>query len=67
MTGTPDKPKPALSVQQVLEEMPESDRLSFLAHAERRAKQEGNLQMLRALKKYRRMISPPSTTTPETD
>jgi hypothetical protein len=67
MTGTQDKRRPGLSVQLGLEGMPEADQLPFLAHAEQRAKQEGNLEMLRAIKDYRLMLNRPSTKPPEDD
>jgi len=54
-------------MRQALEEMPVADRLPFLAHAEQRAKRENDLEILRAIKDYRRMIAsdPRSTRPPE--
>ena len=44
---------PGASVDQVLSEMPEHERLPMLAYFEQRAKQEGDLEILRDLRAYR--------------
>jgi hypothetical protein len=56
--------KPHQMVERVLSGMPEDLRLPFLAHAEQRAKQTGDLEILRALKEYRRLHLPPTSTKP---
>jgi len=54
-------------VREKLQQLPPEEHLPFLALVEQRAKAAGDLQMLRALKQYREMMSssPTSTKPPE--
>jgi hypothetical protein len=40
-------------LERVLSEMPEGDRLPFLAHLEQKARQEADLQRIRVFRAYR--------------
>ena len=52
--GMPPPPnKQPQTVEELLDAMPLDDRLPFLAWAEQRYRQQGDLTMLRALKAYR--------------
>jgi hypothetical protein len=71
VTGQPDDQKRRLgqTIAEVLEPMEPRDRLPFLAYAEQRARAEGDLEALRAIKDYREMSRSLQTSTkpPETD
>lgn len=68
MTGDRHAPKQlGPVVARELEALPPAERLPFLAVVEQRAKAEGDLQMLRAIKDYKKtLLSLPSTQPPET-
>lgn len=51
-------------VQEKLQQLPLAEHLPFLALVEQRAKAAGDLQILRAIKDYRAMVSSPTLTRP---
>ena len=67
MTGSSNR-RLGQELAPVLDPMQPGERAAFLAHAEARAKAEGNFQMLRALKEYRDLreerASSPTTSSP---
>jgi hypothetical protein len=52
------QPQLGLVVHRELEALPQSERLPFLARVEQRARSEGDLPMLRAIKEYRALHHP---------
>ena len=52
------QPRLGLVVHRELEALPQNERLPFLARVEQRAKSEGDLPMLRAIKEYRALQHP---------
>ncbi len=54
----------AQAVQRALVELPEADRLPFLAWVEQRYRAQGDLMMLRAIRAYRQELESQTSTQP---
>ena len=67
MRGMPDKAKPGETLHKILAEMPAHDRPLFLQHLEEKYREQGDFEMLREIREYKRrqMDAQPSTKPPE--